>query len=268
MLGFGFGIAAAVLLPRWNACVALQPRRWVIRRHIRLEKNAAKPAFSPPSSAYELVGGHAGSLWWYVGAVAVALAFMAPVVARRWRPLPFFVLMTVLCLVLALPGPTPLNAAFGAILPRFEEIHGHAPYRVLILVGPAIALLAAATITFITQWHPPRAVLLLTAAVPTALAIVVTVMTAGDGSLLSRESTLLIGGDEHPRCLCLVDAGAANQTDGAWRYGLARLVGPSRPHHAQWVRGRSVLGAHAAAIADARCGAFLARQQRRRVSHR
>ena len=111
VLGFGFGIAAAVILPRWNAVSRSNLAGGLYDVTSAWKERQA--GFQPAELVYELVGGHAGSLWWYVGAVAVALAFMAPVVARRWRPLPFFVLMTVLCLVLALPGPTPLNAAFG-----------------------------------------------------------------------------------------------------------------------------------------------------------
>ena len=83
----------------------------------------AQIGFSTLGVVHEILGGYTGTLWWYVGATALALALMAPAVARSWRPMLFFVVVAVGALILSLAERTPLHAVVYTLLPRFEAIH-------------------------------------------------------------------------------------------------------------------------------------------------
>jgi hypothetical protein len=147
---------------------------------------------------------------------------MAPIVARRWRPTLFFVLVALTSLVLAFAGSTPLHVLLYAILPRFEGLHEHSPERTLILFSPAIALLAAATVSYLPRWDGARAALAATALVPAGLAIAITAVSEGTGAHLAREVTILIA------AACALVVTFAVTTSGRVRQaallGLAILV--------------------------------------------
>ena len=132
----------------------------------------AQTGFSTLGVIHEVLGGYTGTLWWYVGATALALALMAPAVARSWRPMLFFVVVAVGALILSLAERTPLHVAAYTLLPRFEGLHEHSPQRVLILLAPMVAILAAAMVSCVTRWAG-RAVLLAVAALPAALVLAV-----------------------------------------------------------------------------------------------
>jgi len=121
---------------------------------------------------HEILGGYRPGQWWYAGAAAVALAVVAPVVARRWFATPYFAFICVVLLVLTLRNPTPLHSLFYVVLPRFELLHSHEPNRVLIVFYLGVALLAGATINYLQSWHGRPALLAITAAIMGAVLMV------------------------------------------------------------------------------------------------
>lgn len=134
---FGFGLAAAGLLPR-------------------LEYNA----LSSLAGGYEgeqqqaVVGGWHLRDWalmlerttssLYIGSATLLLALLAPLVARGRHLTPLWSLVAVGSLVLSLEGPTPLHM-LAYLLPAFDRLHPHNPGRILALTYLAIPLLAGAT---------------------------------------------------------------------------------------------------------------------------
>jgi len=87
----------------------------------------------------------------YVGRAVLALAVAAPLLAGRRRAVPFFALVAVLALVLARWQPTPLHMLLSLVLPGFGPMHMHAPERALLVffLGPAV--LAGATVDWLSR---------------------------------------------------------------------------------------------------------------------
>lgn len=211
VFGLGFGLAAAGLLPRLDAVAHSNLAGG--EYDIASSWADVQTGFSPPEMLYELVGGYAGSLWWYTGAVAVTLGVAAPVVAWRWRPLPFFVVLAAVSLTLGLADPTPLHALFYAVLPRFAELHEHSPERALMLFGPSVALLAAATVTHLPRWDRSRVALAAVVLAPAALVVALAASPIAGGALLSRESIILaIAAAVLAVCIALAPTRRAGQT--------------------------------------------------------
>jgi len=87
----------------------------------------------------------------YVGRVVLVLAVAAPLLAGRRRAVPLFATLSVLALVLARWQPTPLHMLLSLVLPGFGPLHMHAPERVLLVffLGPAV--LAGATVDWLSR---------------------------------------------------------------------------------------------------------------------
>ncbi len=142
MLLFAFALAAGGVLPR-------------------LEYNALSNLAGgyPPSKQYVSGGWNAGgwnvSDWLrllergatspYAGGATVALAVVAPIVARRRHAVPYFAALSVAALILTSQGPTPLHSLLYELLPRFAHLHARHPERVTMTLYLGIALLAGAT---------------------------------------------------------------------------------------------------------------------------
>ncbi|MDQ3328323.1 MAG: hypothetical protein M3506_07365, partial [Chloroflexota bacterium] len=132
---FGLGLAAAGLLPR-------------------LEYNSfSNLADGYANLAQQSEGGWGARSWhyllrldrWYTGAIALGLAVGAVFLARRRYAVPFWVVLSLAVVFLARSRSTPLYSLVY-LLPRFEELHTHAPARVLTVFYLAPALLAGATV--------------------------------------------------------------------------------------------------------------------------
>lgn len=138
VLLFGFGLAAAGLLPR-------------------LEYNALSNLPGGYGGAQEgVIGGWAVRAWarvlrWgddrYAGATTVILAVMAPLIARARHAVPYFATVSLTALILTGQRPTPLHSLLYQILPRFAELHPHSPERVALVLYLSLALLAGATLS-------------------------------------------------------------------------------------------------------------------------
>jgi hypothetical protein len=94
----------------------------------------------------------------YIGWPALLLALAAiPLISRRRHgALVYFAALGLAVLVLARAEPTPLHALFS-YLPGFEHIHARSPERAIIVFYLCPAILAAASVTWLTralgQWR-------------------------------------------------------------------------------------------------------------------
>ncbi|MGI8474774.1 MAG: YfhO family protein, partial [Thermomicrobiales bacterium] len=82
---------------------------------------------------------------YYLGGAAIALAILAPALARRRHAVPYFTCLAVVTSTLTLERITPLHRLFY-LLPRFEPLHEHVPMRVVAVLWIGIAVLAGATV--------------------------------------------------------------------------------------------------------------------------
>lgn len=167
VLVFGFGLAAAGILPR-------------------LEYNALSNVAGGRYQGSMVWAAAIGGLGWmeittilvtrtgyYVGGATAGLAVMAIPVARRRFATPYFALLSAGALVLAGKDTTLLHTALYRLLPRFEVLHRHAPYRVLMLFYPGPAVLAGALVSSLERWHRRPAVLTFAAVLPILTALLV-----------------------------------------------------------------------------------------------
>ncbi len=141
---FGVALAAAGLLPRieYNGLSNLAGgyadneflvlRGWSLRQWSTL--------LSP------------GSVW-YAGGAAVALAAVAPVLARRRMAVPYWATLCIITLILSGQGPSPVHWVFYH-LPGFAQLHPHGPDRIVMVFYLGAALLAGATITSLGRSGP------------------------------------------------------------------------------------------------------------------
>ncbi len=143
----------------------------------------------------------------YAGAVALALAVYAPRIARRSFAMPFFALLAAGSFVLTLPTTTPLHALLYLVLPAFENMHRHAPERIILAFLFASALLAGAAVSALRRLP----------VVPVALIVLVLV------DLLTFAPVALLGGG------LKVDPDAFYRPTGAAAFLRAQQSeGPSR----------------------------------------
>jgi hypothetical protein len=107
-----------------------------------------------------------GQSLYYPGGAALALGLMAIVLGRGRYATPFFLFIGLCAMVLAYDQPTPLHSVLYRVLPKFEDLHGHWPERVAIVVYLAPAMLAGAAVDVLPEWFRRRRRLLLAAALP------------------------------------------------------------------------------------------------------
>lgn len=146
ILLFGFGLAAAGLLPR-------------------LEYNA----LSNLAGGYEgtgITGGWTIADWdrlllppslFYAGAGVLALALVAPFLSRRGAhyAVPYSAGLALFALTFAGKGTTLLHSALY-LLPYLERLHPHNPHRVMVIFYLGVALLAGAALTHMSRGEGRR----------------------------------------------------------------------------------------------------------------
>ncbi|CAN5904551.1 hypothetical protein BH23ACT11_BH23ACT11_03810 [soil metagenome] len=141
VLAFGFGLAAAGILPR-------------------LEYNAlSNLAGGYPHATDGPKGGWSIADWeklfispgfFYAGSATLALALAAPFVARGRYLVPYFTALAIFALTLSGTGFTPVHSLLY-LLPNFESLQPHFPQRSLLVFYLAAALLAGATLSSLGQ---------------------------------------------------------------------------------------------------------------------
>ena len=139
VLLFGFGLAAAGLLPRLE---------------YQTLSNLAD-GYSGLEGVRGAWGGWTLEDWGslavpglsYPGLVVLALALASPLVARGRHAVPFFAILSLCALVLAGQGVTPLHWILYHTLPGFEWMHPHGPGRIKVILYLGLALLAGSTLS-------------------------------------------------------------------------------------------------------------------------
>ncbi len=141
ILLFGFGLAAAGLLPR----LAYNPLTTL--------------AGGYPGEEAELIGGWTIRNWqslfvapglFYAGGAVLALALVAPFICGRRFAVPYFAGLAVFALTFSGQGITLLHPLLY-LLPRFEKLHPHNPERILVLFYLAAALLAGSAVAYLIR---------------------------------------------------------------------------------------------------------------------
>ncbi|CAN5841162.1 hypothetical protein BH18ACT11_BH18ACT11_16320 [soil metagenome] len=139
VLIFGFGLAAAGLLPR----LEYQTLSSLSSGYANIEGvRAAWGGWTVGDYKSLLVPGLV-----YPGLTILALALVAPFVARARHAVPYFVGLALFALTLAGRDLTPLHSVLYHLLPSFESIHPHGPERIKVILYLAFAMLAGATLS-------------------------------------------------------------------------------------------------------------------------
>ena len=143
----GFGLGAAGVLPRVEANSRTNIPAGAYDTTVAIDQ--ASEAWSPGETLLRLGGGTNQSRL-FVGAVTLALAALAPFVARAWFAAPYFTILGLTALLLTWDVVTPLHAALFALLPGFARIHSHDPAGIAMLVPFPATMLAGGTVSFLT----------------------------------------------------------------------------------------------------------------------
>ena len=139
VLIFGFGLAAAGLLPR----LEYQALSNLAEGYGAIEGvRAAWGGNTLDDVKRLLVPGLV-----YPGLGVLALALAAPLAARGRHAVPFFVGLALCTLTLAGKNVTLLHSVLYHSLPGFDWIHPHGPERIKVILYLAFALLAGATLS-------------------------------------------------------------------------------------------------------------------------
>lgn len=165
----GFGLAAAGVLPRLvaNAQSTVAGGTY---RNIPVSETV-KPGWGVRQATDLLLSAAASHQRYYLGGATLALALLAPLLARRRHATPFFAVASVIAAILTLK-PTPLHRLFF-LVPSFETLHAHYPSRALLVFNIGPALLAGATIAALPAWHGRRWLLAALGCLPLALLLAV-----------------------------------------------------------------------------------------------
>ncbi len=141
LLLFGFGLAAAGLLPRIE---------YNLRSNLALGYSVSPKGEGGwgPDDWAKLLNVHD---WRYAGGAVVALAVISLLVAHRRAGVPYWALLSLCTLVLAGQGPTPLHWVLYHVLPGFARLHPHVPERVLVILYLGLALMAGATLAHLFE---------------------------------------------------------------------------------------------------------------------
>ena len=148
VLVLGLGLSAAGLLPRLEANRSTQLAGG---EYSEIETGDGT-GWWPSTITHHLLDTSDSntSRRYYVGGVTLALAFLAPFVARRRHAVPFFAGTAIVILLLVLPH-SPLHFLYS-LLPRYEELHEHSKFRIMGFFYLAPAMLAGATVDTVGSW--------------------------------------------------------------------------------------------------------------------
>jgi hypothetical protein len=148
-LGLGLALGAAGVLPRIAANA---------QSHLATGNYAelgAQGILNAPWQFHELLFQILGTGYAQrraaLGGAVIVLALLAPVLARRRFAVPFFAGLTFVAMTLVL-DTTPLHRLFY-LIPRYQALHEHDPWRTYALAAIGPAILAGATVESLARWH-------------------------------------------------------------------------------------------------------------------
>jgi hypothetical protein len=154
VLGSGVALAAAGMLPRYtiNAETNLAGGDYAALG----EAGVLNPPWTLDYLLTQTVG--VGSDYHFraasLGGTVVVLSLLALPMARRRFAVPFFVVLTLVAMILTL-DTTPLHQLFY-LIPRYREFHDHDAWRTMALAAIGPALLSGATIESLPRWRGRR----------------------------------------------------------------------------------------------------------------
>jgi hypothetical protein len=178
VLLFGFGLAAAGILPR----LEYQTLSSLADGYANIEGvRAAWGGWTSEDWKRLLVPSLV-----YPGLTTLALALAAPLLARGRHAVPYFVVLVLCTLILAGREVTPLHSVLYDLLPGFEWIHPHGPARIKVILYLGFALLAGATLSRLGERGRSAGILV---AVPglTSLLLITFGMSGGVQNLFSTD---------------------------------------------------------------------------------
>jgi hypothetical protein len=154
VLGSGLMLAAAGMLPRYtvNAETNLAGGDYAALG----EAGVLNPPWVLDYLLAQTVG--AGSAYHFraasLGGAVVVLALLALPMARQRFATPFFVVLTLVAMILTL-DTTPLHHLFY-LIPRYREFHDHDAWRTMALAAIGPAMLSGAAIESLPRWRGRR----------------------------------------------------------------------------------------------------------------
>ncbi len=172
VLLFGFGLAAAGLLPR----LEYQTLSTLAEGYGNIEGVRAAWGGWTSDDWKRLVA--PGLI--YPGLTVLALALASPLVARTRHAAPFFLVLSLFALFLSTPDGTVLHSVLYSLLPGFEWMHPHGPGRIKVILYLGLALLAGATVSRLGE-RGARSMVAVPAATSLLLAACVVALLATEG---------------------------------------------------------------------------------------
>ncbi|MGH2562339.1 MAG: hypothetical protein ACRDJH_25035, partial [Thermomicrobiales bacterium] len=146
VLVIGFGLGAAGVLPRLDVN---ERTNLAGGEYERVEP--PREGWDPDYLAATLMAyTEPVSSRFYLGGATIALAILAPLVARRRYATPYFALLCAAVMIMAL-DTTALHRLLY-LLPRYQALHEHAAARILGVMLIGVAMLAGATVDSLARW--------------------------------------------------------------------------------------------------------------------
>ena len=183
VLLFGFGLAAAGILPR-------------LEYHTL---SSLADGYANIEGVRAAWGGWTSEDWKrllapglvYPGLATLALALAAPLLARGRHAVPYFVVLVLCTLILAGREVTTLHSVLYQLLPGFEWMHPHGPARIKVILYLGLALLAGATLSRLGELGRSAGILV---AVPvsTSLLLIIFGTSGGVQGLFSTDLGITI----------------------------------------------------------------------------
>ncbi|MGI8476678.1 MAG: YfhO family protein [Thermomicrobiales bacterium] len=148
VFGLGLAMAAAGLLPRLD----VNGRTNLAGGYDNVAAASGK-GWKLDYLFFQVLNSGGATARFYVGGATIALALLALPLVRRRSAVPYFAAFTAALMVMTL-DPTPLHRLLY-LLPRYQSLHEHTPFRVLGLMMLGPAMLAGATVDAIARRRPP-----------------------------------------------------------------------------------------------------------------
>ncbi|MGI9253895.1 MAG: hypothetical protein ACR2J8_09120, partial [Thermomicrobiales bacterium] len=130
------------------------------------------PIMNPRRVLNNIVGGLPLASTFFIGGTTLGLALIAPLIARRWRYLPFFSVSAFLALFFSLPIRTPLHEALYQTVPGFESFQAHISNRMMTVGFLLFAMLAGAAADTLLRWRPSAAAAVAVGATPITAGVI------------------------------------------------------------------------------------------------